>query len=286
MGETAGNYFRTSDDAIIHYEDRGQGKPVVLVPGFVCSTKFFEKNIPGLAKTNRVISLDPRGHGNSSKSLHGHTVARYAADIKELLDHLGVENACLIGWSMSGQIVLKYHMLFGKHRIASLGLLDCPLGAVYPEEWNAHGLKNYNMDMYNKFLRMAYNDYEGYCRAFAKKIWTGVDDRAIDWSVDEFLKTPPWIAFAIYSDLIFQNGYEMLPRVTLPVLFMGADSAVTANGKALAEKYYPGRLDKSVYRESHVFDSGGHVFFYANPGKTNYIIAMFADAVAQQVNYI
>ena len=274
------NYFRSSDDAILYFEDHGAGKPIVLVPGFVCSTKFYSKNIPGLSETNRVITFDPRGHGNSSKCLHGHTVSRYAQDIKELLEYLNVENATLLGWSMSGQVVLKYHMLYGNERIDSIGLLDCPLGAMYDEEWNAHGLKGFNMDGYNKFLAMSYNNYEGYCGGFSKKIWGGVDDSAIEWSTTEFLKTPAWISFAIYSDMIFQNGYEMLPKVSLPILFMGADSGVTANGKALATKYYPENTNPTVYKESHTFETGGHVFFYINPEEFNAKVAAFAKIVA------
>lgn len=281
MTATCKNYFRTSDDTIIYFEDYGEGKPIVLVPGFVCTTKFFAKNIEGLSKTNRVISFDPRGQGNSSKGLHGHTVTRNAEDIKELLDYLGVEHAALLGWSMSGQIVLKYHMLFGNHRIDSIGLLDCPLGAMYDEEWNAHGLKGFNMDGFNNFLKMSYTNYEGYCAAFSKKIWSGNDDSMIEWSKAEFLKTPPWISFAIYSDLVFQNGYEMLPNVSVPILFMGADSAVTANGKALALEYYPKNTNPNVYKESHVFETGGHVFFYCNPEEFNAKVLQFIENAAK-----
>ena len=282
MAGTRENYFRTSDDAILYFEDHGAGKPIVLIPGFVCTTKFFDKNIEGLAKTNRVITFDPRGQGNSSKGLHGHTVSRNAQDIKELLDYLDVKDATLLGWSMSGQIVLKYHMLFGDYRIDSIGLLDCPLGAMYDEEWNAHGLKGFNMDGFNKFLVLSYNNNEGYCAGFAKKIWAGNDDSMIEWSAAEFLKTPAYISFAIYSDLVFQNGYEMLPKVTVPILFMGADSAVTANGKALATKYYPENTNPDVYKESHTFETGGHVFFFVNPDEFNAKVAAFAKKVAEK----
>ena len=282
MAGTRENYFRTSDDAILYFEDHGAGKPIVLVPGFVCTTRFFDKNVEGLAKTNRVITFDPRGQGNSSKGLHGHTVSRNAQDIKELLDYLDVKDATLLGWSMSGQFVLKYHMLFGDYRIDSIGLLDCPLGAMYDEEWNAHGLKGFNMDGFNKFLVLSYNNNEGYCAGFAKKIWSGNDDSMIEWSAAEFLKTPAYISFAIYSDLVFQNGYEMLPKVTVPILFMGADSAVTANGKALATKYYPENTNPDVYKESHTFETGGHVFFFVNPDEFNAKVAAFAKKVAEK----
>jgi non-heme chloroperoxidase len=276
------NYFRTSDDAILYFEDHGEGKPIILVPGFVCSTQFFSRNIPGLAKTNRVISFDPRGQGNSSKGLQGHTIARNALDIKELLDYLNIENATLLGWSMSGQLVLKYHMLYGKHRIDSIGLLDCPLGAMYDEEWNAHHLKGFNMDAFNGSLAMSYTNYEGYCAFFAKLVWAGNDDGMIEWSTKEFLKTPAWISFAIYNDMVFQNGFELLPKVSVPVLFMGANSAVTANGKDLATKYYPANLDPAIYRETVTFESGGHVFFYCNPEEFNARVVAFAAKVAEK----
>jgi len=275
------NYYRTSDDAILYFEDHGAGKPIVLVPGFCCSTKFFAKNIEGLAKTNRVITFDPRGQGNSSKGLQGHTIARNAQDIKELLDLLDVKDATLLGWSMSGQFVLKYHMLFGKHRIDSIGLLDCPLGAMYDEVWNAHHLKAFNMDAFNSSLVMTYNGNEGYCNYFAKMIFAGNDDSMIDWCTKELLKTPAYISFAIYSDLVFQNGYEMLPKVTVPVLFMGANSAVTANGKDLATKYYPEYTNPAVYKESHTFETGGHVFFFCNPEEFNSKVAAFAKKVSE-----
>lgn len=280
MAGTKDNYFRTSDDAILYFEDHGVGKPIVLVPGFVCSTKFFEKNIEGLAKTNRVITFDPRGQGNSSKGLQGHTIARNALDIKELLDHLNVENATLLGWSMAGQFVLKYHMLYGKHRIDSIGLLDCPLGAMHDEPWNAHHLKGFNMDAFNRSLAMSYNDNLGYCAYFAKMVFGGHDDSKLEWCTNEFMKTPAYIAFAIYSDMVHQNGYEMLPKVSVPIIFMGANSAVTANGKDLATKYYPANTNPEVYKESHTFETGGHVFFYINPEEFNAKVAAFAAKVA------
>ncbi len=279
MEKSLNNFFRTSDEAIIYFEDYGEGKPIVLVPGFVCSTKFFEKNVEGLSKNNRVIVMDPRGHGNSSKTLEGNNIKRNAQDIKELLDFLDIKKATLAAWSMSGQIILKYHDLFGEYRIDSLALLDCPLGAVHPEEWNAHGMKGFNMDLFNKFVRMSYTNYEGFCGVFAKKIWEGNDDSAIEWATDEFVKTPPWCAFSIYNDLIFQNGYELLSDVKLPIAFFGADSHVTENGKILATKYYPEKAASSVYKESHTFESGGHVFFYVNATEFNEKMLGFVNKV-------
>jgi pimeloyl-ACP methyl ester carboxylesterase len=98
MAGTRENYFRTSDDAILYFEDHcpDKGKPIVLVPGFCCTTRFFENNIGELSKEHRVITFDPRGQGCSSKGLHGHTIRRNCEDIKELLDYLDVK---MLLWS-------------------------------------------------------------------------------------------------------------------------------------------------------------------------------------------
>ena len=68
---TKNNFFRTSDDAILYFEDHSpeKGSPIVLVPGYCCSTKFFANNIPVLSQEHRVITFDPRGQGASSKGL-------------------------------------------------------------------------------------------------------------------------------------------------------------------------------------------------------------------------
>ena len=146
------NFFRTSDDAIIYFEDYSKDKDdvIVLIPGFCCTTKFFANNIDALAKEHRVITFDPRGQGKSSKGLQGHTVKRNCEDIKELLDYLDVSDVTMLGWSMAGQYIVKYFDMFNNYRIKALGLIDCPLGAAYDEDWNAHGLKGFNMELFNK----------------------------------------------------------------------------------------------------------------------------------------
>lgn len=65
-------YLKTSDRAYLYYEDCGEGEDtILLVPGHMCTTKFYQKNVPALAKNHRVVTFDSRGFGNSSKPLHG-----------------------------------------------------------------------------------------------------------------------------------------------------------------------------------------------------------------------
>lgn len=281
MAGTRNNYFRTSDNAILYFEDHSpeKGSPIVLVPGFCCSTRFFENNLEALAKEHRVISFDPRGQGSSSKGLQGHTIERNCQDIKELLDYLDVRGATMLGWSMAGQFIVKYFDMFGAHRVKALGLIDCPLGAAWDEPWNAHSLKGFNMDLFNDHMIMCYNNVEGYYNFFAHMMYEGIDDSKIEWSTKEMLKTPAWISFAIYSELVMQNGFDLLAKIDVPMVFFGANGRVTANGKELAEKWYVEGAKKAPYTESYPFEHGGHVFFQCYAEEFNQKLLQFVDHV-------
>ncbi len=115
-GRAAADYLETKDGAKIYYEDHGEGQPIVLVHGWMCSSRFWQKNVPGLANEFRVVTPDLRGHGNSSKVLTGHTIKQYARDIRELIEDLALQNIVLVGWSLGGPVVLSYYEQYPKDR--------------------------------------------------------------------------------------------------------------------------------------------------------------------------
>ena len=135
------------DGARIYVEDKGCGKPIVLVHGWSCSAKFWKRNVPELAKAFRVITVDLRGHGHSSKILTGHTIRQYAQDIREVIEGLNLRDAALLGWSMGGPVVLSYYEQF-RHdsRLEGFGLVDTAPHPFSPEPWNSHALHNHNIN--------------------------------------------------------------------------------------------------------------------------------------------
>ena len=56
-------FFETQDGAKIYYEDHGKGDVILLVHGWMCSSKFWKANVPELAKEFRVVTIDKRGTG-------------------------------------------------------------------------------------------------------------------------------------------------------------------------------------------------------------------------------
>jgi pimeloyl-ACP methyl ester carboxylesterase len=94
----------------IAYLDAGEGEPVVLVHGFASNKETNWVN-PGWVVTltragRRAIALDNRGHGASSKlyDANAYHSATMADDVRALLDHLRIERADMMGYSMGARI--------------------------------------------------------------------------------------------------------------------------------------------------------------------------------------
>ncbi len=96
----------------INYEDVGSGEPVILVHGFASTA---EHNwggtgwISALSAKYRVIAPDVRGHGLSDKPQmpEAYGYAGMGADVTRLMDHLGLERALLMGYSMGSSIAIE-----------------------------------------------------------------------------------------------------------------------------------------------------------------------------------
>jgi len=116
-----------SDGIDIAYFDEGAGDPVLLIHGFA-SNKEINWVGPSWVKTlteagYRAIGFDHRGHGASGKVYEPelYNTACMAQDAKNLLDHLGLERADLIGYSMGARVSAFMALLF-PHQVRSVVL--------------------------------------------------------------------------------------------------------------------------------------------------------------------
>ena len=104
-----------SNGVKIRYVTEGSGEPVILIHGWMADSTMWGRDAAGNTKLNtknadgfQLIALDCRGHGKSDKP---HDPDKYgaemAADVVRLLDHLKLEKAHLIGYSMGAFIAGK-----------------------------------------------------------------------------------------------------------------------------------------------------------------------------------
>lgn len=96
-----------TDDVKLWYASFGEGDPVVLLHGGLGSSDHYGDIVSALAAKRRVLVVDSRGHGRSTRSGHGISYRQMADDVVALLDHLAIERAALVGWSDGGATGLE-----------------------------------------------------------------------------------------------------------------------------------------------------------------------------------
>jgi pimeloyl-ACP methyl ester carboxylesterase len=109
-GETwSDHYYTVSDGTKLHYVEMGKGTPVILIHGAGGSAvgNWFANGIaPALARTNRVIGIDMRGHALSESGPPG-ARSRMPKDVLEFMEQQKIEKAHIGGYSMGGGVTLS-----------------------------------------------------------------------------------------------------------------------------------------------------------------------------------
>jgi non-heme chloroperoxidase len=113
----------------LHYEDHGEGQPVVLIHGYPLNGRSWERQERELlAAGYRAINYDRRGFGLSDQPTTGYDYDTFAADLNALLDHLGLDDVVLAGFSMGTGEVTRYLGTYGSGRVRKALLF----GAIPP----------------------------------------------------------------------------------------------------------------------------------------------------------
>lgn len=119
-------------DIRIHYLDEGtsrDGIALMLIPGWSMDATIWAAQIAEFSRTHRVVAIDPRSQGQSSKPTQGNTPRARAGDIAAVMEHLSLDRVVLVGWSQGVQDVAAYVDRFGTSRIAGLVLVDSPVSS-------------------------------------------------------------------------------------------------------------------------------------------------------------
>jgi pimeloyl-ACP methyl ester carboxylesterase len=90
--------------ANIYYETHGRGEPLLMLQGWGMDITGSQYIIEPLSQQFKVIVFDNRGTGRSDVTPGNYTTRLLADDAAALLDHLGIANAHVLGWSMGGMI--------------------------------------------------------------------------------------------------------------------------------------------------------------------------------------
>jgi rifampin ADP-ribosylating transferase len=84
------------------------GVPVVLLHGYVDSRRSFERLLPLLPPSIRAFAVTQRGHGDADRPASGYGLGRFASDVAEFLDAVGIEAAVIVGDSSGGYVAQRF----------------------------------------------------------------------------------------------------------------------------------------------------------------------------------
>ncbi len=115
--------FASINGIRLHYVAGGAGSPIFLLPGWPETWWSYHKVMPGLARKHRVISIDLRGMGASSKPAGGYDKKTMGNDVAELAAQLGYRKVDVVGHDIGAMVAFS---LAANHPdvVARLVMLD------------------------------------------------------------------------------------------------------------------------------------------------------------------
>lgn len=99
-------FFR-DDGLMIHYLERGRGEPLLLIHGLGSSGADWAFQVAALEHRFRIIVPDLPGSGHSSPPLDEYSIAGFAEALWRLMDHMGIAQTNIVGFSLGGAVALE-----------------------------------------------------------------------------------------------------------------------------------------------------------------------------------
>lgn len=121
-------------------EDRGYGRPLLLLHGFTGSTHTFDRAIDHMEGDYRFLSVDLPGHGYTGR-IGALTMEQFCTDLAELIDEIGVKSVSLLGYSLGGRTALSFAVLY-PHLVDRLLLESASPGLMTAKEQLARQAKD------------------------------------------------------------------------------------------------------------------------------------------------
>src|SRR6185369_2860390 len=218
-------YAKTSDGFKLYYEEHGMtGSPLVLAYGIGGNTEMWDVNVAALSAKHRLILWEPRGHARSDSPEDPAKVsfARWALDLRDLLDHLGLRRAHVGGLSLGAGIATRFALLFPR-RVRSLVVTNSSSAAGLP-------LSVEHLVMRARSIEVTLSQGMDAMAEFAMAANPNVAARlALDpSSKEEFYAyyrrlTPIGYANSLRALLAMDHIAAELPRLRVPTLLVGGD---------------------------------------------------------------
>lgn len=247
-----------SGDIEIHYEDHGEGEPVVLIHGYPFSGRAWEKQEAHLLENGyRVITYDRRGFGLSSKASTGYDWDTFAQDLHTILTDLNLSGVTLVGHSMGTGEVTRYLANYGTDRVSKAVLISPIPPFLLKTEDNPNGLEKKIFEDFKESIR---KDRYAFISQFLDNFYNlGKNIRASTLS-EEKLKADfnlasscSPVAFYKCVDTWTDDFRDDLPKIHIPILIIQGDADQILPLEVTGEL-----LSQQIVSKLEVIEGGSH----------------------------
>ncbi len=252
------------------YETRGNGEPLILIPGFASGAWTWFRQTDELSKDFRVITFDPRGIGKSKmdeNDLQNLSMKTFVEDVLGLLDSLKIEKANVLGASFGGFVAQEFALSFPE-RLGKLILACTTAGGKNHVKPDIEILRSFTPDLnlplderIRKFFRPAFT--EEFNAKHAEEVGKVCRLREENEVAEATYSAQLQTAFTFdIEDKIGAIKHETL------VITGDRDNLVPMqNSINLAEK-----LPNSILK---IVENGSHMIFIENADEFNKIVSQF-----------
>ncbi|HJQ60978.1 MAG TPA: alpha/beta hydrolase [Vineibacter sp.] len=260
---------RLSDGLNLCYAESGNpdGLPLVLLHGFTDSWRSFEPLLASLPCRFRAIALSQRGHGDSGKPEGRYDTARFAADLAEVMDRLGIDRAAIVGHSMGSLVAQRFAFTYPQRTLALV--LVSAFATLRGSEPGEALWRDAVASLADPVDPALARDFQLSCIAMP------VPSAFFEMVVGESLKLPARVWRLTLRALLDEDFSDQVSRIAAPTLVLWGDR------DAFSTRAEQARLATTIPDASLVEYPGvGHAPHWEQPQRTAADIAAFVDGVA------
>jgi pimeloyl-ACP methyl ester carboxylesterase len=269
---TRAEYIEVEPNVCLHITDAGEGRPIVLIPGWPLSDEMYEYQYNDLINKNfRVIGLTLRGFGKSDKPYGTYNYDIHASDIKKVLSKLDIKDAVIAGFSMGGAIAIRYVSAYKGAHVSKLVLC----GAAAPI-WTQRKDFPYNLPQsaVDDLIKLNYKDRPKLLSDFAKifsATETSLNEGIGSWLNGICLSASSYATAQCLIALRDTDLRSDLKKIKIPTLIMhGRKDKICSFD--LAEQMKAGISNSRIV----AFENSGHSMFLEETDKFNSELIKFA----------
>ena len=265
QSKPASEVVNASDGIPIHYSVAGKGEPaLVFIHCWGCNRNFWDNQVAEFSKTNRVVTIDMPGHGESGSGRKNWSIESYGDDVKTVVTKLGLKRVVLVGSSMGGPIALE----------AAKRMPDNVV-AIVPVDSLQNVEQTLTSEQLDGVIKQMTADYKNATTGLLNQFFFSANTpEAVKTRViNEAISRQPETAVAILKGIFAYTPGPTLKEIKVPIKAINAD--LNPTNLEINRKYAP-QFDAVIIKGT------GHYPMLEDPARFNQMLAEILKAVPRK----